>query len=208
MIVTGNETNPWLRAGRTPASVATAPPLNDSAPASITEMEEEQQSVDEVEGTLSEPSEEVAMPQRTGAVFLSAHGGAGATMWSSAFTGHDGGLVTTWERDITPGDGVVLVLRSTVNGITAAKKAIGRYGKDSFTCVLAVAAAPGREPRLIHDELKVLAGAVTVVRVPWIQTLILRRSALVTSKDIPAKDLTKITAALIKAGVTLKGETK
>lgn len=208
MIVTGNETNPWLRAGRTPASVATASPLNEPALAPTTEAEEEQQSVDEVEGTSSEPSEEVAVPQRTGAVFLSAHGGAGATMWSSAFKGHDGGLASTWERETTPGDGVVLVLRGTVDGIAAAKQAIGRYGKDSFTCVLAVAAAPGREPRLIHDELKVLAGAVTVVRVPWIQTLILRRSALVTSKDIPAKDFTKITAALIKAGVTLKGETK
>lgn len=207
MIVTGNETNPWLRTGRTPASVATAPPFNDTAPAPTTEAEEEQ-NVGEVEDTSSEPFEEVAAPQRTGAVFLSAHGGAGATMWSSAFKGHDGGLVTTWGRETTPGDGVVLVLRGTVDGIAAAKQAIGRYGKDSFTCVLAVAAAPGREPRLIHDELKVLAGAVTVVRVPWIQTLILRRSALVTSKDVPAKDFTKLTAALIKAGVTLKGETK
>ncbi|TYC96599.1 hypothetical protein FQ377_13810 [Arthrobacter echini] len=185
--MTEQETNPWITAAQTPASTLAAPqPSVVSAPDA---------------GTEPVPAEQAGL-----AVFLAAHGGAGATVWASALGGRDGGLVTSWVSETVTG-GVVLVARSAIDGITAAKQAIAHHGAEAFTCVLAVAAAPGRAPRLISDELKILAGALPLVQTPWIPTLLIRRSVLVSATDIPTKDLTRITTELTRAGVTFEGET-
>lgn len=184
MNMTRQTTNPWVVAAQ-----VTPPATQPRAPEAV------------VEPVAVEP--ESSLP-----LFLSAHGGAGATAWASVFGGHDGGSVMDWVPDDSPRGGVVLVLRCTVDGIAAAKKAIAHHGAGAFTCALAVAAAPGRHPRVISDELKILAGAVTLARAPWVPILLIRRAAQATSADIPSKDFTKITADLTTAGVTLEGETK
>lgn len=184
MNMTSQNTNPWVTAVQAAAPTAPAP-----TPEAISEP---------VVVELSSPRP----------LFLSAHGGAGATVWAAVLDGHDGGSVTTWVPCDSPRGGTVLVLRSTVDGIAAAKKAIAHHGAHAFTCALAVAAAPGRSPRIISDELKILAGAVPLAHTPWVPTLLIRRAAHATTADIPMKELTKITAELTKAGITLEGEMK
>lgn len=182
--MTSQNTNPWVAAAQTAAPTTPTP----------------------VPEAVVEPV--VVEPASFRPLFLSAHGGAGATAWASVLGGHDGGSVMDW----VPGDsrrgGAVLVLRSTVDGIAAAKKAIAHYGAGAFTCALAVAAAPGRPPRVISDELKVLAGAVALARAPWVPALLVRRATQTTSADIPIKDFTKLTAELTTAGIFLEGEKK
>jgi hypothetical protein len=184
MNTTSQNTNPWVTAAQTAVPTAPTP-----APEAV---------VEPVSVELASLSP----------LFLSAHGGAGATVWASVFDGHDGGSVMGWVPADSPRGGAVLVLRGTVDGIAAAKKAIAHHGAGAFTCALAVAAAPGRAPRVISDELKILGGAVALVRAPWVPALLVRRAAQATPADIPTKDFTKITADLTTAGVILEGETK
>lgn len=188
MNMTGQDTNPWVVAAQAVAPTHTPVPTSAATPQDV--------------------ARPVDTPQAATTLFLAAHGGAGATVWASALDGRDGGLVSSWVREDAPRGCVVLVLRCSVDGITSAKKAIAQHGADAFTCLLAVAAAPGRTPRRINDELKVLGGAVPLAHAPWIPTLILRRAALVTASDIPPKELNRITTELTKAGLTLEGETK
>lgn len=186
MNMTGQHTNPWVTAAQ---SVAVPSPVVPDPPAPKTEH----------------PSTDVPV---TRPVFVSAHGGAGATVWASVLNGEDGGLVNEWMQHSPDHTGpVVLVLRATVDGIAAGKRAISTHGDKTFTCVLTVAPGPGRTPRLIADELKILGGAVKITHTPWVPGLILRRAAQATTADIPTKELTKITAELNKAGVPLTGET-
>lgn len=184
MNMTSQDTNRWVAAAQTFAPMKSSP-----TPEAV------------VKPVAAEPTS-----FRT--VFLSAHGGAGATAWASVLNGHDGGSVMDWVSADSPRGGAVLVLRSTVDGIAAAKKAIAHHGAGAFTCALAVAAGPGRPPRVISDELKILGGAVALARAPWVPALLVRRAAQATSADIPIKDFTKITAELTTAGVTLEGEMK
>lgn len=184
MSMTSHSTNPWVTAAQT--AVPTAPTL------------------------ALEPAADgdAVKPGSCRPIFLSAHGGAGATVWASVLDGHDGGPAMKWAPADSPQGGAVLVLRSTMDGIASAKKVIAHHGADAFTCVLAVAAAPGRPPRVISDELKILGGAVPVARAPWVPALLVRRAVQATSADIPIKDLTRLTADLTTAGVTLEGEMK
>ncbi len=131
--------------------------------------------------------------------FVAAHGGAGATAWAAILDGADHGQQL-------PADGVpvVLVARASLHGIDAAKAAIAARGPAAFSAVLIVPAAPGRASRTIHNELKVLAGAVPLVPVPWVSGLLTKRSALADFTDVPAKNLAKVRAALS----TTKGEMK
>ncbi|MDR7161744.1 hypothetical protein [Arthrobacter sp. BE255] len=131
--------------------------------------------------------------------FVAAHGGAGATAWASILDGTDHG--PQLPADGTP---VVLVARASLHGIDAAKAAIAAHGRAAFSAVLTVPAVPGRTPRLIQNELKVLAGAVHLVPAPWVPGLLIKRSALADFTDVPAKDLAKVRAAL---SIT-KGEMK
>lgn len=138
-----------------------------------------------------------AEDQRTS--FVAAHGGAGATAWAAILDGADHGQQL-------PADGaqVVLVARASLHGIDAAKTAIAAHGPAAFSAVLIVPAAPGRASRMIQNELKVLAGAVPLIPVPWVSGLLIKRSALADFTDVPAKDLAKVRAALS----TTKGEMK
>lgn len=131
--------------------------------------------------------------------FVAAHGGAGATAWASILDGTDHGPQL-------PADGipVVLVARASLHGIDAAKAAIAAHGPAAFNAILIVPSAPGRTPKLIQNELKVLAGAVPLVPAPWVPGLLIKRSALADFTDVPAKDLAKVRAAL----PTTKGEMK
>ncbi|WP_461165364.1 hypothetical protein [Arthrobacter sp. R4-81] len=146
------------------------------------------------------PAEEPTPPaEEQPAGFVAAHGGAGATAWASILDGTDHGPQL-------PADGipVVLVARASLHGIDAAKAAIAAHGPAAFNAVLIVPSAPGRTPKLIQNELKVLAGAVPLVPAPWVPGLLVKRSVLADFTDVPAKDLAKVRAAL----PTTKGEMK
>lgn len=66
---------------------------------------------------------------------------------------------------------VVLVCRSTPVGIDAAKRAVHALGVAAVDAVLVVADAPGKPVPAAAREQRVLAGAVTVVPVPWMPRL-------------------------------------
>lgn len=154
----------------------------------------------EVQAALPEESASAGSEDdRTG--FLAAHGGAGVTAWSSILDGTDCGHQLPADNSA-----VVLVTRASVHGIEAAKAAIAAHGQAAFTAVLVVPAAPGRVQRVIQNELKVLAGAVPVVSVPWVSGLLIKKSALADFTDIGAKDLEKVRTAL--HSITSKGENK
>lgn len=132
--------------------------------------------------------------------FVAAHGGAGATTWAAILDGADHG-------QLVPADGgapLVLVARASLHGIEAAKAAIAAHGPAAFSAALIVPAVPGRTPRMIQNELKVLAGAVPLIPVPWVSGLLIKRSGLADFTDVPAKDLARVRTALS----TIKGETK
>jgi hypothetical protein len=131
--------------------------------------------------------------------FMAAHGGAGATAWAGILDGADHG-----QQLPAAGTPVVLVARASMHGIDAAKAAIAAHGPAAFSAVLIVPAVPGRTPRMIHNELKVLAGAVPLIPVPWVSGLLIKHSALADFTDVPTKDLAKVRAALS----TTKGEMK
>lgn len=137
-------------------------------------------------------------------VFVSAHGGAGATSWAAILGGVDGGSLHHWTGESAP---VVLVARATLDGVDAAKQAMSTHGAANFACVLMVASAPGKPHRMIANELKVLSGGVLLVPIPWEPGLLIRRAPLASSTDIPPKELTKIITGLTEAGVTIQGET-
>lgn len=139
-------------------------------------------------------------------VFVGAHGGAGATAWAGILEAVDAGNINTWT---TKGESaVVLVLRASLDGVTAAKTALAHHGAAAFTAALVVAAGPGRVPRRINDELKILAGAVPLARAPWVPELLLKRAVNTAPADLPSKELNKLTTTLNHHGVHIEGETK
>lgn len=175
--VTGQRVNPWLTAAK---NITPAPAPEPAAPT--------------VPGELS--------------VFLAAHGGAGATSWAHILGGADGGLVTGLHQEApSPGAGLVLVVRASLDGVDAAKSAIAIHGHDRFACVLLVPSSPTKMPRLIANEVKVLSGAISIIAVPWTPALLVRRAAQLSHTDISPKELTKIIASLSQVGITIEGET-
>ena len=105
------------------------------------------------------------------------------------------------------GADVVLVARATLDGLDAAKSAIAIHGYERFSCVLLVPSSPAKMPRLIANEVKVLSGAITVIATPWVTDLLVRRATQLSATDISSKELTKIIASLSQVGVTIEGET-
>lgn len=177
--------NAWLEAARslpTPAPVATTP------------------------DTTTE-NEESTDTGRDRPVFVGAHGGAGATAWAGILGGIDAGHINAWDTHRKTA-ALVLVLRASLDGVTAAKNALATQGADTFTAALVVAAGPGRAPRRINDELRILAGAVPLARTPWVPELLLKRAVNTTPADLPAKELTKLTTTLANHGVDIERETK
>lgn len=135
---------------------------------------------------------------------VAAHGGAGATAWANILGGVDDGNVNTAASSPVK---TVLVTRGSIDGIDAAKTAIALNGYTRFACVLLVPAMPGKTPRIISDEIKVLSGALPIVHVPWIPALLTHRASELTTSSVPPKELTKIITALAAVGVHFKGAT-
>ncbi len=175
--------NKWLEAAR--SIPAPAPAVTSPAPA----QDEQDADTDQ---------------QRP--VFVGAHGGAGATAWAGILGGVDAGNINAWT--INEESAVVLVLRASLDGVTAAKTALAHHGAEAFTAGLVVAAGPGRTPRRINDELKILAGAVPLARAPWAPELLVKRAVNTAPTDLPSKELTKLTTTLNNHGVHTEGETK
>lgn len=110
--------------------------------------------------------ETLSLPQHrnTPSPLVAAHPVAGASTWAL--------LLHEEEVAEPPAEGPwVLVCRSTPAGVQSAKKHIGRWGCERLRAVLVVADAPGRVPRAADRELKILGGAVRVVRAPWVPGL-------------------------------------
>ena len=79
---------------------------------------------------------------------------------------------------------------------------------DAFTAALVVASAPGKLPRRLLAELRILEGAVPTIHAPWVPGLLLKRAADAAPSDVPAKEITKITTMLTNQGIPTQGETK
>lgn len=179
--------NPWLEAARSIPAPAPADPVQDP-----TTQDEQDTDTEE---------------QRP--VFVGAHGGAGTTAWAGILDGVDAGNINTWTtNEQEPDTTVVLVLRASLDGVTAAKTALAHHGAEAFTSALVVAAGPGRTPRRINDELKILAGAVPLARAPWVPELLIKRAVNAAPTDLPSKELNKLTTTLNYHGVHTEGENK
>lgn len=137
---------------------------------------------------------------------LSAHGGAGASTWAQILGGIDatGALPPdmTLQQALDPalehtldGAGLVLVARASMVGIDAAKRLVGAH-RLALGAVLIVPAAPGRTPRQLSQELRVLEGAIPTVLAPWVADLILKRPGQAAATDVPAKELARVSAEL------------
>jgi hypothetical protein len=186
---TSQQTNPWLEAARSiptsapPGTAPGHPAQEDAAPV--------------VEAAEQRP------------VLVSAHGGSGTTAWSRILGAVDGGNVNQWASEHEAADvPVVLVLRASVEGITAAKIILATHGAERFAAALVVAAAPGKLPRRIMAELRILSGALATLHAPWVPGLLLKRAANAEPSDIPAKELNKLTTTLTQQGVPTQGDTK
>lgn len=106
---------------------------------------------------------------------MGAHGGAGestltALLHGAAATDHG------WPvRDGAGGtDHVLLVCRSHAAGLRAAQLAAIEYGSDALPGTLAglvvLADAPGRLPKVLQDQIRLVAGAVPHTwQLPWVE---------------------------------------
>lgn len=189
---TNQETNPWLEAARS----VPAPQISETKQTlPQTPLEEE---------LLAE-----AEPEQHRAVLVAAHGGAGTTTWSHILGAVDGGNIEHWAAEHQPtGLPALLVLRASVEGISTAKSILALHGVEAFAAALVVAASPGKLPRRITSELRILGGAVNLVHAPWIPELILKRAAQAAPSDLSTKELTKLTTMLTNQGIATQGETK
>lgn len=114
-------------------------------------------------GTTTAPA--TATTAAHAAAVIGVHGSAGATTWAH--------LLSLPEAQLTDEHTghVVLVCRSTPAGIDAAKTAVHVLGTAAVDAVLVVADAPGKPVPAAVREQRVLAGAVTVIPVPWLPRL-------------------------------------
>lgn len=199
---TSQETNPWLEAARS-IPAPQAPETKHSAP--------EDPLLDDAlqdDAVQDAPGVEVEAGQPR-AVLVAAHGGAGTTTWSHILGAVDGGTVEHWVSEREPVDvPAVLVLRTSVEGISTAKSILALHGADAFATALVVAASPGKLPRRITSELRILGGAINIIHAPWVPALLLKRAARAASSDLPAKEFTKLTTMLTNQGIHIQGETK
>ncbi|GAA1891973.1 hypothetical protein GCM10009715_41880 [Paeniglutamicibacter psychrophenolicus] len=193
---TSQDANPWLEAARS-VPAPPVPEVNRSAPDSPVQGSPLQDA----------PAVEVASEQ-TRAVLVAAHGGAGTTTWSHILGAVDGGNVESWVSEREPGDiPAVLALRASVEGINTTKSLLAQYGVDAFAAALVIPAAPGKLPRRIASELRILGGAISVIHAPWVPALLLKRAAHAASSDLSPKELTKLTTMLANQGIQTQGET-
>ncbi|WP_298991880.1 DUF6668 family protein [uncultured Pseudokineococcus sp.] len=87
--------------------------------------------------------------------WVGAHGGAGtSTLHRAAKVGRDHGRI--WPPGSTP---VLLVARTHGHGLAAARQALRQHGTAHVRGLVLVADAPGRLPRPLHQQVRVLSGA-------------------------------------------------
>ncbi|MFF7450565.1 MULTISPECIES: DUF6668 family protein [unclassified Streptomyces] len=103
--------------------------------------------------------------------FVGTHGGAGVSTLAAVYGGHDCGR--DWPGPDAP-PSVLLVARTHASGLAAAlrtldafRRGAAPYGLDLDAVVL-VADAPGRLPRPLAHQVKVIESAIDVYRVPWV----------------------------------------
>ncbi|MDQ0772139.1 hypothetical protein QF026_000605 [Streptomyces aurantiacus] len=132
--------------------------------------------------------------------WLGVHGGAGVTTLEQAVPGgrdaNRAWPVSARSRS------VVLVARSSANGIAAAQNAAQQWGSGMVTGVdllglVVVADAPGRRPRILQNLVRLVSGAVPRLwEIPWVEPWRLGGSPL---ENIPkqcaplVRDLTRLT---------------
>lgn len=127
-------------------------------------------------------------------VWLSTHGGAGATSLARSSTeGID--LHRQWPH---PNLGwpmsVVLVARTNARGLDSAGRFLhewvaGVVPDVNVLALVAMADAPGRTPRAIRSRLHELSGSVTVLQCPWVDEWR-------ETPDVPAGDVRKIATTI------------
>jgi len=112
-------------------------------------------------------------PDTGGWWWLGVHGGAGVTTLEQAVPGgRDAGRA--WPAATLP-QSVVLVARSGANGIAAAQNAAQQWASGMVAGVdllglVVVADAPGRQPRVLQDLVRLVSGAVPRLwEIPWVE---------------------------------------
>lgn len=138
------------------------------------------------------PVDEPSSTQREHLVLIGAHGGAGATTWAHILGGRDAGAE---DLTATAEAALVLVARESAVGIAAAKAVLAQHA-DQVTAVLIVPAAPGKAHRMLQGEVRVLRGAVPVLRAPWVPGLLVKPPEAAAVDDVREKDLTRLTEQL------------
>ena len=103
--------------------------------------------------------------------WVGTHGGAGVSTLAAVYGGHDCGR--DWPGPDDPRS-VLLVARTHAHGLAASQRALEVFrrgqapqGLDLDALVL-VADAPGRLPRPLDRQVRLLESAVDVYRVPWV----------------------------------------
>lgn len=135
---------------------------------------------------------EAADHERLPLPLVSAHGGAGTSTWARLLNATEVG-----GRASAPAGGgmFVIVTRGSVAGIAAAKAILHDHAP-SVRAVLLVPAAPGRRPRRLVQELKILRGAVRVVEVTWRPDFLLRRPTEITPDLLPERERRRLLTEL------------
>lgn len=101
--------------------------------------------------------------------WVGAHGGAGvSTLCRAAGTGTDCGR--QWPASDHRGHRVLLVARTHGAGLAAVRQVLAARGADAVHGVVLVADAPGRLPRELRQQVRVLSGAAPRQwQVPWVE---------------------------------------
>ncbi|MFI7406407.1 hypothetical protein ACIBW9_39075 [Streptomyces sp. NPDC049541] len=103
--------------------------------------------------------------------FVGTHGGAGVSTLAAVYGGHDCGRA--WPGPEDP-QSVLLVARTHASGLTAALRTLEvfRLGEAppglDLDAVVLVADAPGRLPRPLDRQVRLIESLVDVYRVPWV----------------------------------------
>ncbi|MES5824491.1 DUF6668 family protein [Streptomyces sp. RG80] len=103
--------------------------------------------------------------------FVGTHGGAGVSTLAAVYGGHDCGR--DWPGPDAP-PSVLLVARTHATGLAAVLRTVdvfrrgtAPYGLDLDAVVL-VADAPGRLPKPLAHQVRVIESLIDVYRVPWV----------------------------------------
>jgi len=103
--------------------------------------------------------------------WVGTHGGAGVSTLAAVYGGHD--CAGDWPGPDAPRS-VLLVARTHASGLTAALRALELFrlgeapaGLDLDAVVL-VADAPGRLPRPLEKQARLIESLIDVYRVPWV----------------------------------------